>query len=169
MRLVAFLRAINVGGHVVRMEDLRRIFVESGQSNVETFIASGNVVFESKSRSVSALTRTLEQALLKALKYEVATFIRPMAEVARIASRQPFGKPTGTLFVGFLSEPASQEKLQRLITPIDQFHIEGSEIYWHRLDRESEITGGTIEKVLGLRATLRNMNTIQRIAAKYGV
>ena len=47
-RLVAFLRAINVGGHNVKMDRLRELFEALGLSNVETFIASGNVIFDSR-------------------------------------------------------------------------------------------------------------------------
>jgi len=111
MKLVAFLRAVNVGGRVVRMEDLRRIFAEAGQTNVETFIASGNVIFDSKSRSIPALTRMLEAALQKALKYDVDTFIRTMSDVARIARYRPFGDSGGTLYVGFLSGQPARENL----------------------------------------------------------
>ena len=55
MRYVAFLRAINVGGRVVKMDDLRRHFVSMGLSDVQTFIASGNVIFESPARSTARL------------------------------------------------------------------------------------------------------------------
>ena len=167
MKLVAFLRAINVGGHVVRMDDLRRVFVDSGLSNVETFIASGNVIFESRSRNMAALTRTLEKSLHDALEYEVSTFIRPMSEVARIAEYQPFRNAEGTLFVGFLSGAPSLERVQRLETPLDRFHVNGSELYWQRASQESQMTGGVIEKILGMRTTVRNANTVRRIAAKY--
>lgn len=50
-RYFAFLRAINVGGHVVKMDRLRQVFESLAFSNVETFIASGNVIFESTSHS----------------------------------------------------------------------------------------------------------------------
>ena len=50
-RYIAFLRAINVGGHVVKMDALRRLFESLGFSNVETFIASGNVLFETNLNS----------------------------------------------------------------------------------------------------------------------
>ncbi|MDQ3120394.1 MAG: DUF1697 domain-containing protein [Verrucomicrobiota bacterium] len=49
-RYIAFLRAINVGGHVVTMERLRLSFLEMDLANVETFIASGNVIFESRAQ-----------------------------------------------------------------------------------------------------------------------
>lgn len=54
-RYIAFLRAINVGGHTVKMDRLREIFEALGFSNVETFIASGNVVFETTARDPAAL------------------------------------------------------------------------------------------------------------------
>ena len=85
MRYVAFLRAINVGGrHLVKMDALRRLFEELGFTNVETFIASGNVVFESKSRSAASLEKAIEAHLQKSLGYEVKTFIRSESEVAEI-------------------------------------------------------------------------------------
>jgi uncharacterized protein (DUF1697 family) len=56
-RFIAFLRAINVGGHTVKMDDLRQLFEALGFSGVETFIASGNVVFETNARKVKALDK----------------------------------------------------------------------------------------------------------------
>ena len=67
----AFLRAINVGGRVVKMDRLRQIFESLGFSGVETFIASGNVVFETSSNNVKTLERKIENALREALGYEV--------------------------------------------------------------------------------------------------
>ena len=63
MRYVAFLRAINVGGHTVRMEALRREFESLGATNVETFIASGNVIFDTARRNAAALERAIEEHL----------------------------------------------------------------------------------------------------------
>ena len=56
-KFVAFLRAINVGGHLVKMDELRGLFEALGFSNVETFIASGNVIFDSKATNVKSLER----------------------------------------------------------------------------------------------------------------
>ncbi len=73
-RYFAFLRAINVGGHVVKVDRLRQIFESLGVSSVETFIASGNVIFESTSKSVRILEKRIESGLREALGYEVVTF-----------------------------------------------------------------------------------------------
>ncbi len=49
-KYIAFLRAINIGGHNVKMDVLRQLFESLEFSNVKTFIASGNIIFESKTR-----------------------------------------------------------------------------------------------------------------------
>jgi uncharacterized protein (DUF1697 family) len=90
-RYVAFLRAINVGGRTVKMDVLCRLFESLGFSKVESFIASGNIVFETTSKNVRALERKIEGRLLETLGYEVATFIRTDAELAAVADYEPFG------------------------------------------------------------------------------
>ena len=89
-RYIAFLRAINVGGHTVKMDRLRQHFESLGFANVETFIASGNVVFETTAMDTAALETRIAAALHAALGYEVATFIRTEAELSGIAEYQPF-------------------------------------------------------------------------------
>src|SRR5215210_6236423 len=108
-RYAAFLRAINVGGHVVKMEALRSIFSGSGVTGVETFIASGNLIFTSGAKNAASLERTLESALQKALGYPVATFVRTAEELAAIAAHMPCSTdPTragGAIHIIFLAEP----------------------------------------------------------------
>ena len=72
------------------MAELRGLFEALGFKSVETFIASGNVIFESRSTDISAMQRRIEERLLKALGYEVKTFIRTDADVAAIAQYKPF-------------------------------------------------------------------------------
>ena len=60
---IAFLKAINVGGHIVKMDHLNKLFEKMGFENVETFIASGNVVFETKSKSVDSIKKKIEAEL----------------------------------------------------------------------------------------------------------
>ena len=54
-KYIAFLRAINVGGHIVKMDQLRKLFEELQFEHVEKFIASGNVIFDTKSKNIAAL------------------------------------------------------------------------------------------------------------------
>jgi uncharacterized protein (DUF1697 family) len=175
-RYIAFLRAINVGGHNVKMDILRRLFESLGFSNVETFIASGNLVFETKSRNARALEREIENVLRQALGYEVATFIRTEAELAAVADYKPFSQAdldgAAALNIAFLAggpNDDSRQKLMALRTDVDDFHIHGREVYWLCRERQSDskISNAAIEKALGQKATLRGANTVKKMAAKY--
>jgi len=88
-RWIAFLRAINVGGHVVKMKDLRSIFESMGFEDVQTFIQTGNVLFDSKDRKSAALEARIEAALKTALGYESSTYIRSIPELQKIAKDTP--------------------------------------------------------------------------------
>jgi uncharacterized protein (DUF1697 family) len=176
-KYVAFLRAINVGGHTVKMDYLRTLFEGLGFSNVETFIASGNVIFDSTSKSSGVLERRIESYLQETLGYPVATFIRSTSELAAIAQYKPFADSElnaegHTLYVGFMaSVPTDTAKtnLRSLVTKVDDFHLEGREIYWLCRTKfsESQISGAQIAKALGMPATLRNVSTVRKLAAKY--
>ena len=175
-RYTAFLRAINVGGHTVKMDVLRQQFETLGLSNVETFIASGNVVFETTAKNVRALEKKIERQLRVTLGYEVATFIRTTAELSAIAQYQPFSPSAlngaQAFNVAFLAEAldaASQKKLMALKTDIDDFHVQGREVYWlcRRKQSESTFSNAVLEKTIGQSSTIRGINTIQKMVAKY--
>ena len=175
-RYIAFLRAINVGGHTVKMERLRELFAELGYARVETFIASGNVIFDSAETSSAVLERAIEQHLERALGYAVATFLRPPAELDAIVRYQPFAAADAAapnaLYVGFLGgqpTPEAQAKLMAFCGEVDDFHLHGREIYWlcRKTISESPFSGARLEKALGMPATLRNITTVRKLAAKY--
>ncbi len=175
-RYIAFLRAINVGGHTVKMDDLRQLFESLGFSSVETFIASGNVVFETTAKDARALEKKIEKKLREALGYDVTTFIRTEAELADIANYQPFRRSqldaAVALNIAFLAEPLddqSQRKLMALKTDIDDFHVHGREIYWlcRKKQSESTFSNAVLEKTLNRRSTLRGVDTVKKMAAKY--
>ena len=173
-RYVAFLRAINVGGRVVKMAELKRMFETLKLAEVETFIASGNVIFAS-SEDAARLETRIEKALEKALGYPVVTFLRTTREIAAIAERDPLGTPLppgGRIYVALLRDrpsPPTRRKVTELTTPTDTFAVIGRELYWlcATPSMASIISGATLEKAVGQPATLRNMNTIRRLAAKY--
>jgi uncharacterized protein (DUF1697 family) len=175
-RYFAFLRAINVGGHVVRMEDLRGHFSALGFSGVETFIASGNVIFQGKSSKAGDLEKKIEKHLATTLGYPVATFLRTDAELAAIAACRPFDEAavsvSVTNCVGFLAQPLDAEQHETLMgmkTDNDTFHHNGREVYWiSRVGQgESKISNGLLERKLKTSITFRNVNTVAKLLAKY--
>ena len=176
LRFIAFLRAINVGGHTVKMDHLRRLFESLGFAGVETFIASGNVVFETTSKNAKTLERRIENRLRETLGFEVATFLRTDAELAAIANYKPFRQSdlnaAAALNIAFLADKLDdklKQKLMALRTDIDAFHVHEREIYWlcRKKQSESTFSNAVLEKTLGRQSTLRGANTIKKIAAKY--
>jgi uncharacterized protein (DUF1697 family) len=176
-RYVAFLRAINVGGHTVKMEHLRRLFEAQGFSGVETFIASGNVIFDAAPADARALEKRIESALREALGYEVATFVRATGELALIARHKPFAAAEldgegNVLYVAFLADSPGAEATRRLLSyanEVDDFRVAGREVYWLRRTKvgESKFSGALLERTLGAQATVRNSTTVRKLAAKY--
>lgn len=90
MIYIAFLRGINVGGHTVKMERLRELFMELGLTDVRTYIQSGNVFFETAQTDRETLTQTIERQLHQALGYDVPVFLRTLPELEQIMALNPF-------------------------------------------------------------------------------
>ena len=172
-KYVAFLRAINVGGtRIIKMADLKNYFESFGSINVQTYINSGNVIFEAKESA--NLEEKIEKQLEKALCYKVETFLRTMDEVVRIASKPAF-EPQGdeTLHIVFLRNhqlvnKKSEQNLLSLRSEADDFVIQGSEVYNLRRDKDKSIfRNNFIEKTLKIEGTTRNITTLRKVAEKY--
>ena len=173
-RCIAFLRAVNVGGRIVKMDALKTQFEALALTKVSTFIASGNVVFETRARDLAALEQKIEKQLHGAFGFEVHSFVRSAAEVAEIAACRPFDarelEHAASFVVGFVARPfdAAQQKIVRgFNNELDAFHAQGRELYWISRNKQSEskFSNAAFERALGLRATFRSMTTVQRIAA----
>ncbi len=171
----AFLRGINVGGHRVTMDRLREHVEALGFEHVETFIASGNLIFSSASRDVEALEERIARQLQEALGYEVPTLIRSQSELDSIATFE-LSEPAPTdqsVYVIFLPEAADVElrhSLDDLSTDTDRFEFAGREVYWLIRGKlsESPLFGMGLTKMTGgVLTTMRNMTTIRRLVAKY--
>jgi uncharacterized protein (DUF1697 family) len=175
-RHIALLRGINVGGHRVKMQELRRLFEALGFANVETVIASGNVVFESPGGGARELERAIEGHLLQALGYGVSTFLRTVPELAEVAAQKHFDlskeAADAVVYVIFLREAPSEaavRALRALDTANDETRVGSREVYWLRRVRgkESEVFGVKMGKLLGAETTARNINTVRSIVEKY--
>ena len=175
---VAFLRAINVGGHIVKMEDLRRLFEAAGFDGVQTYIQSGQVIFEAPANDVAELEREIEARLQQALGYRVATFLRSLSELGEITRYVPFpgfeAEENATLYVAFVRdepEASAQWQLLSLGDATNSFHVHQREVFWlrRRFPGEPPFSSAFLEKTLQAEATLRNMTTIRKIVAKYDV
>src|ERR1700694_2060916 len=159
------------------METLRQHFEALGLARVETFINSGNVIFEARAAKSRSLEKKIEAQLQQMMGYDVAAFVRPPAELACMAAYQPFPPPPaeGGLYIAFVKAPPGpqvRQALAALETEADKFHVHNCEVYWWRAGGYSDSplsSSGRFEKLLGAPATVRNSTTVRKLAEKYAV
>jgi len=176
MRYIALLRAVNVGGRTLKMDRLRELFEAMKLRNVETFIASGNVIFETAA-SAASLEARIEKHLAQSLDFAVPTLVRSAPDFAALATHAPFApRPSvakaGALYVGFLKSSPTAESVTRVRAlggAGSEFELHGRELYWRVEDRRAvlQISITKFEKALGCTATFRNVTTVTRIAERY--
>lgn len=175
---VAFLRGINLGNRRVKNDELARLFEQLGLDGVATYQAAGNVVFDHDGEDTAALEARIEAHLEDALGYDVATFVRPLADLRRLAglgfiepAREDGFTPHLILLKGEAPEDAALA-LKDLETPDDRFHVAAGAVFWMRRGGlgDAPISTRELEKALGGPGdnTMRNLNTIQRMVKKFG-
>jgi uncharacterized protein (DUF1697 family) len=160
---VALLRAVNVGGTgKLPMSDLKRMCEELGFGSVQTYIASGNVVFVSR-KSEAAVKTALDKRLEAYAQKPVGVLVRTAAEMAQVAADNPFPKlaPNRTMAV-FLDRAPPADTLAGVRGQKDeQIRLGRREIYVHYGE-------GMAKSKLVIPAakagTARNMNTVAALA-----
>jgi uncharacterized protein (DUF1697 family) len=176
-KVVAFLRAINLGGtRTIRMGSLRQLFESLGFSDVETFIASGNIVFRTRTKRTKVLERKIEKNLLEAFGFDVEVFVRTAAELVGIENNDPFAEANlnaltarNIVFLKDALDRKLKKKVEALKTDTDKFRVGGREIYWFRRRRGEGAPFSTVplQKTLDRPFTIRAFNTVSRMVARY--
>ena len=159
---VALLRAVNVGGQLLKMDDLKRIASELGLGSPRTFIASGNLLFTSD-KTEQALKAEMEAAIAGHMGKPIGVMMRSAAEMAGVAAANPFaGEPGNRVVAIFLDQAPSTDTAKEAKNVADERVALGRrEIYVH-------YPGGQGQSKLRIPAaaagTARNMNTVAKLA-----
>ena len=174
-RTVALLRGINVGGrNSIVMADLRAIFEDLGHRHVETYLQSGNVVFEATG-APALLAATAARRITSELGLDVPVVVRSGAELQTIINANPFladGADPATLHVVFAVGRAAADALGDLepgrFSP-DRFVHRGREVFVQCPNGygRTKLTNTFFEARLGPGAgatTTRNWKTVTRLA-----
>ena len=172
--LAAFLRGINVGGHnPVPMKELKTAFESLRFKNVQTLLASGNVLFEAPSAAQAALERTIEEKLKSTFGQEIRVLVRSKEELQRLNDSQPFKKidvtPQTRLYVTFLSEKPETHLKIPYTSPDRNFRIlraterEVCSVATLSPNTRTVELMSILEKEYGRQVTTRNWNTIVRL------
>ena len=174
-RFVAFLRGINVGGHIVAKERLQEAFTSMGFQNVYTYKQSGNVIFEANSADPQEMKAKIEEKLRVYLGYEVAVFVRTLSQLEGIINLDPFKnqrKADTSFLVTFLPFAQPTFPLQLPLTipksTAQVISAVGTEVFsvTHG-GGEGALPNPFLESKLKVKATTRNLNTIMEVFKKY--
>jgi uncharacterized protein (DUF1697 family) len=172
MRYVALLRGINVGGKsIIRMADLKASVEALGYGDVSTFIASGNVLFETAQRDAAKLESALEQALEKRFGLPIIVVVRSRAEFARVVKAIPadwIGNAGLRVNVAFLRRSRDGRTLARELQPrdgVDELVATKSALIW--ATRRDALTRSGMQKLIRSAdyrdMTVRNLNTTLKL------
>ncbi len=167
-RYVALLRGVNVGGkNKLPMADLRDIFTAAGCSAVQTYIQSGNVVFEAAPELAERLPEIVAQAIRRRFGYETAVVVRSGEDLRQVAASNPFDTSGDPRFlqVAFLEDAPSAEAVSRLDperSPPDAFAVQGRNVYLHYPNgvARSRLTNEYLAAQLQTASTMRNWRTV---------
>jgi uncharacterized protein (DUF1697 family) len=175
---VALLRGINVGGkNRLPMAELSAMFERAGCRDVRTYIQSGNVVFAASPKVAAQVGAQVTAAIAKQLGLKVPLVVRTAAELAAVATGNPFLVERGELahlHVVFLAQAptkAAGEALDPTRSPPDRFGLLGRELYLccpNGMGR-TRLTNDYLDRTLGTLSTVRNWNTVLALCELAGV
>lgn len=174
---IALLRGINVGGHhIIKMSELKKAFEGLGLLNVQTYIQSGNVLFQSD-EAEEPLRKKIEQEIEATFGFSVLVVLRTAAEWEQMIRDCPFtpeqiaeaenASASESLYVSLMPHAPLQEHTARLnpyTSEADTFRIIGREVYllFCQSIRNSKLADNLHR--LEVPATVRNWKTINKIA-----
>jgi len=174
MRYISILRGINVGGNrKILMKDLKSLYDGLGFLKVETYIQSGNVVFEADLKlSTAELEAKIEQAIIGTFGFDVPVIVRTAGEWAKSIVNNPFWKEKDAdidrLHLTCLKEVPSQELLEKIklfqFWP-DRYEIIGQDVFIFCAAGygTSKLTNPFFESKLKVPATTRNWKTVMKL------
>ena len=161
---VALLRAVNVGGTgKLAMADLRQLCATCGFTDVQTYIASGNVVFDT-ALAAEAVKEDLEAVLAAHVGATVPVMVRSAAEMAAVRDANPFpdANPSRTVAI-FLDAPPPADSLNSLFAPDGEQVVLGTrEIF---IAYGESMGRSKLRLPAAASGTARNMNTVAKLAA----
>jgi uncharacterized protein (DUF1697 family) len=161
---IALLRSVNVGGTgKLPMADLKAMCEEAGFTNVKTYIASGNVLFETKHDEVK-VKATLERRLQAYAGRHIPVLVRTAAEMIAVAKANPFPKtdPARTVAIFLDKPPAKDTAATARGQTIEEIRLGKREIYVHY---GAGIGNTKLKLPTAENGTARNINTVRKLSA----
>ena len=170
--IIAMLRGVNVGPHNrFSMDALRALFGSLKLRNAQTYLQSGNVVFASDERNLSALCKRIDDAFEKTFGFRAAVILRTAAEMRKVISKNPFAErkdiEPSKLLVTFLAEdlsPEAQKQLEAIKVGPEEINAQARELYVYFPNGvgRSKLPA-MMDRVLKRSGTARNWNSVTKM------
>lgn len=160
------------GQKKIRMVDLREHLAELDFNNIQTYVQSGNVIFETQETDPLQLASDIKQKILEKYGFDVPVLVKKPAELETVLVNNPFAKQTNDdttkLYVVFLSEspdPSRLEKLQQVDYSPEEFRLLDTDLYLLVPNGygRAKMNNNFFEQKLKVPATTRNWKTVNTL------
>lgn len=173
MVIISMLRGVNVGPHNrIKMDALRTACESLGFNRVQTYVQTGNIIFQTSERNLGKLAKRIEDGIEKEFGFRPPVVLRTTAELRHVTAANPFAQreaiETNKLLVYFLaveSNPAAREELSKIKSDPEEMHLVGRELYIYFPNGigQSKLPWKRIENAAKTPGTGRNWNTVTKL------
>ncbi|MER3375449.1 MAG: DUF1697 domain-containing protein [Allomuricauda sp.] len=168
---IALLRGINVSGQKkIKMAELRETLTQNGLENVQTYIQSGNIIFDSEVLETSTLEHTIHKAIAQDFGFEVPTLVVSGSAIQKVLEDNPFANKAeeNRLYYVLLKQAPEKDvvaQFEELSFTNEDFHVTEKCVYLmcKKGYGNAKLNNNLIERKLKVEATTRNQKTMQKL------
>lgn len=170
---ISLLRGINVGGHrLMKMDALKNICTHLDFTHVQTYLQSGNLVFQSTLTNTAEISSALKESIEKEFGFDVPILTMHHPYFEDLVNNNPFlkddSKDASFFHITFLSNKVAEQQTELLKEADlnnDAYMVSDQAVYLYCPNgySTSKLTNSLIERKLGVEATTRNWKTIQAL------
>jgi uncharacterized protein (DUF1697 family) len=171
--LVSMLRGVNLGPHNrIKMDDLRALYESLELEEPRTYVQSGNVIFRTKEKNAAKLAKTIQAGIEKGFGFRPEVILRTIEELKQSLAANPFRnrrdiEPSKLLITFLSAEPAAeaQATIRNVKVQREELHLIGRELYIYFPDGigKSKVPWSSVEKLLKVTGTARNLNSVVKM------
>jgi uncharacterized protein (DUF1697 family) len=173
MVVISMLRGLNLGNHNrVKMDALRALYASLKLRDPQTYIQSGNVIFETQEQDLARLAKRIGNGVEQTFGFRCDVVVRTASELRSAIARNPFAARPGIdpskLLVTFLAShpgPEARERLLGIKADPEELRIDGSELYTYYPNGigRSKLQMAVIERALKISGTGRNWTSVTKL------
>lgn len=168
---IALLRGINVSGQKkIKMAELRESLTQNGLENVQTYIQSGNIIFDSEVLETTILEHKIREAIAQDFGFDVPTLVVSGNAIQKVLEDNPFAEKVeeNKLYYVLLKQAPEKDlilQFEELTFANEDFHVTEKCVYLmcKKGYGNAKLNNNLIERKLKVEATTRNQKTMQKL------